>query len=94
MDSQLSFLLQLAGILMDEPTVHKPLVLFTFYSMSNYNPYVGRGRNGEVRRHRANTPMVQGGRKRHGSHRSHIIGKYKMQAKPVTELHQKGTIWM
>jgi hypothetical protein len=33
------------------------------------------------------------GRKRHGSHRSQIIGKYQFTVSPVTSLHQAGVIW-
>ena len=61
--------------------------------MQHYNPYVGKGRNGEQHRVRAETKSPQGGRKKHGSHRSTIIGKYQFNSKPVTELHQPGVIW-
>ena len=58
-------------------------------SMSSYNPYVSKRSN------RANTPAQrqQGGRKKHGSHRSPIIGAYQFKSSPVTELHQAGVIW-
>ena len=42
---------------------------------------------------RTGITYVQGGKKKHGSHRSHIIGKYKLQHKPVTELNQPGIVW-
>jgi hypothetical protein len=58
-----------------------------------YNPYVGRGRNGEVRKQRTSDLKPQGGKKKHGSHRSHIIGKVKFNPSKVTELHQPGVIW-
>ena len=79
-----------------ESTHFKPL-MFIFRCihthLANYNPFVGRGRNGEVRRTRVETKSPQGGRKRHGSHRSTIIGKYQFKTKPVTELHKPGIIW-
>jgi hypothetical protein len=51
-----------------------------------------------TRRHRsrsANTASKVGatGRKRHGSHRSEIIGKYQFKQAPVVSLHQPGIIW-
>ena len=56
--------------------------------MTMYNPYVTK------RSERIITEVkTQGGRKRHGSHRSTIIGKYQFKTKPVTELNQPGIIW-
>ena len=68
-------------------------IFFLIQSMQRYNPYVGKGRNGEVSRYRTETKSPQGGRKRHGSHRSTIIGKYQFKSTPVTELNQPGVIW-
>jgi hypothetical protein len=55
-----------------------------------YNPYVS------TKKHR--TPEIKQtgknqGKKKHGSHRSHIIGKVKFNPSKVTELHQPGVIW-
>ena len=61
--------------------------------MSSYNPYVGRARNGAQRQQRTDYAKPQGGRKKHGSHRSPIIGAYQFKSSPVTELHQAGVIW-
>ena len=56
--------------------------------MAMYNPCVTK------RSSRTITEIkVQGGKKRHGSHRSTIIGKYQFKTKPVTELNQPGIIW-
>ena len=56
--------------------------------MAMYNPCVNK---------RSSRPItevkVQGGKKKHGSHRSTIIGKYQFKTKPVTELNQTGIIW-
>jgi len=42
---------------------------------------------------RSASKVGKAGRKRHGSHRSQIIGKYQFKASPVTSLHQAGVIW-
>ena len=42
---------------------------------------------------RAESKVQNGGRKLHGSHRSHIIGKYQFKRTPVTRLDQPGVIW-
>ena len=56
--------------------------------MAMYNPCVTK---------RSSRPIteikVQGGKQRHGSHRSTIIGKYQFKTKPVTNLNQPGIIW-
>ena len=67
--------------------------ILSIQSMQHYNPYVGKGRNGDVKRVRSETKSPQGGRKKHGSHRSTIIGKYQFKSTPVTELKQPGVIW-
>ena len=47
----------------------------------------------KLKRIRTESAQKVSGRKRHGSHRSQIIGKYQFKTKPVTELNQVGIIW-
>jgi len=42
---------------------------------------------------RSASKVGKAGRKRHGSHRSPLLGKYQFTASPVTSLHQPGIIW-
>ena len=42
---------------------------------------------------RTASKVGKSGRKRHGSHRSQIIGKYQFTTSPVVSLHQAGVIW-
>lgn len=79
------------GISQSELTLN-PTVLFPNYIvMTMYNPYVSKKPNRPA-------PDVTStgknqGKKRHGSHRSHIIGSVKFNPSPVTKLHQRGVIW-
>jgi len=45
------------------------------------------------KRNRSASKTGTPGAKKHGSHRSHIIGKYEFKRTPVTELYQPGVIW-
>jgi hypothetical protein len=47
----------------------------------------------KIKRNRPDSINSVKGKKRHGSHRSAIIGKYQFKTKPVTELNQPGIIW-
>ncbi len=47
----------------------------------------------KLKRNRPESAQKIQGRKRHGSHRSTIIGKYQFKSTPVTELNQPGVIW-
>ena len=42
---------------------------------------------------RSASKVGKAGRKRHGSHRSTVIGKYHFTASPVVSLDQPGVIW-
>ena len=42
---------------------------------------------------RSASKVGKAGRKRHGSHRSAIIGKCRFTSSPVVSLHQAGVIW-
>jgi hypothetical protein len=42
---------------------------------------------------RSASKVGKAGRKRHGSHRSTIIGQYQFTPSPVMSLHQAGVIW-
>jgi hypothetical protein len=46
-----------------------------------------------TKRNRSSSAAGCAGRKRHGSHRSTIIGKYQFKSSPVTSLKQAGVIW-
>jgi hypothetical protein len=62
-----------------------------------YKPLTSRSFQSQTKRPRRYSKARQepgaAGRKRHGSHRSQIIGKYQFKASPVTSLHQPGVIW-
>ena len=42
---------------------------------------------------RSASKVGKSGRKRHGSHRSTVIGKYHFTSSPVMSLNQPGVIW-
>ena len=42
---------------------------------------------------RSASKVGKAGRKRHGSHRSKLIGQYQFTSSPVVSLHQAGVIW-
>ena len=64
---------------------------------SNYIPLTAKSFQSQAKRPRRYSKARQvpgaAGRKRHGSHRSQIIGKYHFTPSPVVSLHQAGVIW-
>ena len=71
--------------------------LFTIDMTRSYKPLTSRSFQSQAKRPRRYSKATQepgaAGRKRHGSHRSEIIGKYCFTSSPVMSLHQAGVIW-
>ena len=79
------------GIAQSMGTIHDRIMA------SNYTPLTAKSFQSQAKRPRRYSKARQvpgaAGRKRHGSHRSQIIGKYQFTTSPVVSLHQAGVIW-
>ena len=60
--------------------------LFTIEMAKSYKPLTSKS-------FRSASKVGKAGRKRHGSHRSKLIGQYQFTSSPVVSLHQAGVIW-
>ena len=83
----------------DLRTVALPNSMGTLHDQmaKSYKPLTSKSFQSQSKRPRRYSKARQvpgaAGRKRHGSHRSQIIGKYQFTTSPVVSLHQAGVIW-